>query len=672
MGEFDYEISSICPHCGYDQEAGREEPHYLAPGSVIANRYTIGKAIGSGGFAITYVAWDNYLSVKIAIKEYFQSGLVYREPNSTEVYVQSGVDSENFNIGRRSFIDEAHMLAKLSNLDGIVHVINIIEDYNNTSYIVMEYIDGIDMKKYMMGQKEPLNYIDVSSGVLPVMRSLEMVHKSGIIHKDIAPDNIMMNPLNRNTFVLEEMKIREFTMKLIDFGAAMSANSDDEAEIIQLKPGYAPIEQYPDNEDMGMGAWTDVYAMAASIYHMITGKIPQESAERRKNDNLQPPSALCPGISLEFEAVLMKALSVEPKDRYSSIGEFADEIERIVNKTPHGEVIDEGDGTYEKWRKKVIIISGCSVALLVCILSVVLAVVVTNRSKSALSSNSSNVVIENHAMPDFRGKSFYEVYDTMESEGWNCRVKNRVSIKNYKNEDYQADDVVTQSIPEGTDLGRYSEDERVLELTVISYDDGAEINDDCGKYNIALTPDVTGMSQSAAKKVLKKYGFKVKEKTKTDDGNVDKVISQSMGVKDEPVNLDDKNQITITVGVPTPTTSEQRTTETTRPTTRSTAVPTTPRTTAPRTTAPHTTAPHTTEPATERPTEQITDAPPPPEITAPTAPPTTKAPTTRPPTTNPPTTNPPTTRPPTTKPPTTKPAHEEVIGGREIGGGPPV
>lgn len=306
----------FCTHCGYDLRNTKNEMHQLQPFTVLNGKYTVGKVIGEGGFGITYLGLDNVLEMRVAIKEFYPNGFVTRESNNTSsVTIYEGKKQNDFEKWRDNFLKEAKNLARFSGLSGIVEVREFFSE-NNTVYIVMEYVDGITLKDYLKnaGGKIPLD--QVLRMMEPIMRSLAKVHESGLIHRDISPDNIMIN--------------KNGEMKLLDFGAArdISENGDKSLSIL-LKPGYAPEEQYRTRGSQG--PWTDVYAISATIYKCITGQTPIESMERLRNDDLIMPRALGVPVSESFESILKMGLAVYADKRFQNMGALYTALYREAN-----------------------------------------------------------------------------------------------------------------------------------------------------------------------------------------------------------------------------------------------------------------------------------------------------------------------------------------------------
>jgi len=295
-----------CPDCGYNEFSADLSPHLLRPRTILGGKYLVGKVIGQGGFGITYVGWDLNLGLRIALKEYYPSGFVTRETTSTSsatVQPFTGSEGEFFLKGRDKFINEARSLAKFFALPGIVSV----KDYfleNGTAYITMEFIDGQTLKDYVANMGGKLIAAQVFDLMKPVMASLSEVHKAGIIHRDISPDNIMIS--------------KDGYLKLLDFGAARDfTQAGAKSMSVMLKPGFAPEEQYRTKGEQG--PWTDIYALCATMYRCITGITPDESVERVRRDTVMPPSAIGINIDPRNESALMMGMAVLQGKRFQSI-----------------------------------------------------------------------------------------------------------------------------------------------------------------------------------------------------------------------------------------------------------------------------------------------------------------------------------------------------------------
>ena len=308
----------VCPFCGYVKGTPPDEAVHMEPGTILAERYIIGKVIGYGGFGVTYVGWDGKLEQKVAIKEYLPSEFSTRMPGQSTITVFNGNKSEQFLSGLNKFVDEAKRLSKFQKEEGIVRIFDCIAE-NDTAYIIMEYLEGESLsdrlkREGVIPESEAVNIL------MPVMKSLEVVHQEGIIHRDIAPDNIFLTT--------------DGHVKLIDFGAARFATTAHSRSLtVIIKPGYSAEEQYRSRSDQG--PHTDVYSVAATLYKMITGVTPPDALERRakienaKKDILTEPHKINKEISLVTENAILNALNIRIEDRTPTIQQFIDDLNSV-------------------------------------------------------------------------------------------------------------------------------------------------------------------------------------------------------------------------------------------------------------------------------------------------------------------------------------------------------
>ena len=295
-----------CEHCGSDMRSLPQFAHHLPAGSVLANgRYLVGRALGQGGFGITYIGRDLTLDIRVAIKEYYPAPYVNRNSaSSLSVLAQSAEAQTRIDAGCRRFLDEARVLAKFHNSPGIVDVRDFFEE-NGTAYIVMDHLEGETLKSHLGHAK--MN-ADLVFGLMePILDALELVHAEQVIHRDISPDNIMICS-NGN-------------LCLMDFGAAHEVDYSDQRTVsMVLKSGYAPEEQYRARGELG--PWTDIYALCATMYRAITGVSPDESLQRLMSDEMAWPSEMGISISPAQEQLLKKGMAPRRADRYQSIAEM--------------------------------------------------------------------------------------------------------------------------------------------------------------------------------------------------------------------------------------------------------------------------------------------------------------------------------------------------------------
>ncbi len=337
-----------CEHCGFDAAGYVSAPHHLSPRSIVNGKYLVGRVLGEGGFGITYIGFDLNLELRVAIKEYFPSGMVTRQVtgDTRSVTPFTGEAGEQYRKGLERFVGEAKTLAKFYALPGIVSVKDYFRE-NGTAYIVMEFVDGVTLKQTLKNRGGRLPVEETLSILTPVMESLAQVHNAGLIHRDISPDNIMLT---------------ERGAKLIDFGAAREyASVEERSRSVIFKMGYAPWEQYQTRGEQG--PWTDVYALCATIYKCVTGETPPEALERMGEDSLSPPSRFGISILPQVEFALLKGLAVVKKDRYQDIPQLALALRGAAPEPaakPSFSVVAEPKKALPKW---LLPAAGCAAAL---------------------------------------------------------------------------------------------------------------------------------------------------------------------------------------------------------------------------------------------------------------------------------------------------------------------
>jgi len=299
--------ASPCPACGADPGSLPDNQLYLPPGITLNNRYLIGKVIGVGGFGIVYLGWDTNLDVRVAVKEFLPKDIAGRSNDHVSLIPYSSNGRDDLQYGIQKFIEEAKSLAKFQDHPGIVKV-NESFKANNTAYMVMQFLDGMTLKEYLKRQPGERMPFDVAVKALtPIMDALREVHKSGIVHRDISPDNIFIT--------------RQKQVKLLDFGAARYAMGEHSKSLTSiLKQGYAPIEQYSSKGNQG--PWTDVYAVAATIYRCITGEIPPDAMDRVQGECIKSPKQMGIEIPYSAELGLLQGLALKAAERFESIHLF--------------------------------------------------------------------------------------------------------------------------------------------------------------------------------------------------------------------------------------------------------------------------------------------------------------------------------------------------------------
>ena len=279
-------------------------PTALPEGTVLAGQFLIEEVLGQGGFGITYRAKDHKTGDTVAVKEYFPDTMVAR--TETTVVPYTGEREENFKYGLGCFLREAETLAKYVDNDGIVSIRSYFEE-NGTAYFVMDFVDGVSFDKYIKDKGGKIDFEDAKNILLPIIDALGAVHKDGIVHRDVTPDNIYIT--------------KDGAIKLLDFGAARYSIGDKSRSLdVVLKHGYAPKEQYTRHGKQG--PFTDIYTVGVCFYRAITGKLPVDSIDRLEEDDVVLPSTLGVKIEPYEEEAILKAMAVQPADRFQSMEEF--------------------------------------------------------------------------------------------------------------------------------------------------------------------------------------------------------------------------------------------------------------------------------------------------------------------------------------------------------------
>jgi serine/threonine protein kinase len=263
--------------------------------------YRIEKVLGVGGFGLTYLATDGNLNLKVALKEYLPGELALRGPGQS-IVPRSPDSAETFGWGKQRFMDESRTLASFRH-PNIVRVMRFFEA-NGSAYMVMEFVDGAALGDWIKTRR-PLGEAQTALLLAPLLDGLEVVHKSGFLHRDIKPGNVYVRD--------------DGSPVLLDFGSARQRSSELTAVVT---PGYAPFEQY--HTQGNQGPWSDLYALAGVLYWMVTGSPPVEAAARVREDKM--PSALTVGDHGRFRPEFLNAIdwALQPMEekRPQSVAEW--------------------------------------------------------------------------------------------------------------------------------------------------------------------------------------------------------------------------------------------------------------------------------------------------------------------------------------------------------------
>ena len=303
--------TTVCGYCGFNLTSYQPKPSALPLYTVLNSQYIIGKVLGQGGFGITYKAYDTFKQQIVAIKEYMPSD--YSERRGKTVYPLADNSKANkiFEHGKNSYIAEIKTLYQFESVPGIVKIFSHFQE-NNTAYLVMEFLDGYSLRSYVKAKGGKISVAEATRCILDVAKSLSVVHKAHILHRDISPENIFLSNDGHD-------------VKLLDFGSARHyiENSEEELSVL-LKPGFAPPEQY--SRTGNQGPWTDIYALAATFYYIGSGSNVPDSISRMQSDTLQPLNLLVPQVSKAMAGALVRAMEVDCKKRTQSCEQFIQDL----------------------------------------------------------------------------------------------------------------------------------------------------------------------------------------------------------------------------------------------------------------------------------------------------------------------------------------------------------
>ena len=490
----------VCPHCGYLIGTKVKEAYHLVPGTVLNQRYIIGRVLGYGGFGVTYIGFDSTMKRKVAIKEYFPTEYATRSSGTVAITVFSGEKEEQYLNGISKFSDEAKRLANLEEVSGVVRIHDVFAE-NNTAYIVMEYLEGETLKSRLQ-REEKIPVEEAVSIILPILEALKEVHASGLLHRDISPDNIFLT--------------NDGGVKLLDFGAARFANSTNLRSLsVIVKDGYAPEEQYRSKGNQG--SWTDVYACGATMYKMVTGVTPTGAMERREKDELERPSKLGIKIDRNTETAIMNAMNVRIQDRTQTAEDFERELTSYTAvKSRKSHLKGEDSGKWPGWLKITLAGAGIIVVtVLVLILTGVIEFKTDRRSPKELADDEVR-------MPGVQNVSAEEAVEILTANELNPHMENALY-----NDDIKEGFILWQQYEMGTILKKH---------TMV------EIRISIGRHTEPLL-NLVGKQQKEAEDALKKAGFEnvvIEEVvSSTGKGLVDH-MSPEPGAEypvDEPVTL---------------------------------------------------------------------------------------------------------------------------------------
>lgn len=295
-----------CPKCGYDHKSPYS-PSYIVPGTVLNDRYIVGKLLSHNGEGATYLAFDPVLSCKILIREYMPDALCTRVAGSPEISVNHNSVAQYKSL-MAEFTELNKKLAKLNTVNNINPVRNLFSE-NNTTYVVFDYIDGINLIQYLKENAGELSWRKVSRLFPPLFTSISMLHNAGIVHRGISPQTIYVTKKG-------ELMLTDFCI-----AAVRTTKTELNSEIYK---GYAAPEQY--SPSSWQGVWTDVYGICAVLYRIFTGSMPTEASLRTEDSDLTPPLEMNDDVPANVSDAIMEGLALKGADRIQTVTELVTKI----------------------------------------------------------------------------------------------------------------------------------------------------------------------------------------------------------------------------------------------------------------------------------------------------------------------------------------------------------
>ncbi len=535
-----------CIKCGY-VDGAPYLPSYLAPKTILAERYLVGKVLSYNGSGATYIAFDTIMNCKVKIREYMPENLATREKGSLAVKVNSGCEIQYKSL-KMDFMDLARHLVKLNSLSEVEHVNDMFEE-NNTVYVIYEYIEGMTLTEFLKKNGGYLSWEDTKQLFMPLLSCINAIHTSEIIHRGISPDTILVD--------------RSGNLKLTSFDIAPARTARSEL-VPQLFAGYAAPEQYASSA--WQGTFTDVYALAATIYRSLTGTMPVEAISRVSNDNLVSASALNPSIPKNVSNTLTAAMALSPEKRTETVTALISELSEVMDfgGTPLRDAEDVAEQAAPAKKKLndstryAIIAAGISAPVLILIIVLIMVFLFPSNSKSSKPSSSSSDVTSTLASSDSKDETSSDVRYLYSVPNFTVRnVDSVVNDTDYSqkynfiieydySEEYPEQTIIGQSVEAGTPV---AEDGTEITLTVSRG----------SKYR--TLPDLVGKDVNYARDLLTEKYIHYEIQTEIGNyGNPEKVSSMSMQAE-TVIDITQVHKVTIYVYDTEPVSSEDNSSE---------------------------------------------------------------------------------------------------------------
>lgn len=566
MNELD--ANGVCHYCSYTDDM----PHlqsYLAPRTVLDNRYIVGKMLTYNGEGASYICYDTIRKTKAVVREYMPDTLCERERGSQKLIVNADCLAK-YKTYMSEFADMNKTLSRMRNLNHISTAMDMFVE-NNTTYVILEYVEGVSLKKFLQSNTGYLTWNQVKKLFVPLFTTLSIIHNAGIIHRGISPENIIVTTDG-------ELKLTGFSISSI-----RTSNTGLSPEFYS---GYTAPEQYSSLEYQG--TWTDVYAVAAVLYRILTGCIPLDANTRIYNDTLIDACRINPNVPVHISNVIARAMAVKGEERIQSVNELVTElfskqthiehqkgatqtipIQKINQKSrsPSSSGAKKSEEQEKKTSPAVMVLGitilvvflGLGVFLLYQLLGTPEAdsrdsepelfnsiyISGGEQDSSSLSDQESIIAEESDAddehpygtgsiMPDLVGMRYKTVVDELGSD-FNIRAE-------YFYSDTEEKGIITeQSIPEGSEYGRELKNELVLKVCK-------------GTENVPV-PDYSGLSYKDYSVILDSLDIKYKKvEVATSRVTVGYVVSTDIGVGYN-INVKKGETLTVEVSIGMPQTS---------------------------------------------------------------------------------------------------------------------
>lgn len=444
-----------CLKCGYVDNSPYL-PSYLAPGTMLQERYLIGKVISYNGSGATYIGYDCIMNCKVKVREYMPENLATRKKDDPEIKVNAGSEIQYKSL-KMDFMDLARNLVKLNSLSEVEHVNDMFEA-NNTAYVVYEFTEGMTLTEFLRKNGGYLSWEDTKQLFMPLLSCISAVHASELLHRGISPDTIMVD--------------RSGNLKLTSFDIAPARTARSEI-VAQLFAGYSAPEQY--TSSAWQGTYTDVYALAATIYRTLTGTMPVEAISRVANDNLVTASSLNQSIPQNISNVLSAAMLLSPDKRTASVSEFISQLSEVldygdgpvmVNETENQEETSENKPKMKDSTRYTLIAVGITVPILLIIFIVLMTVLFPSEKPK-----------ENNSSIDT--SSIINVSSEKEDEEPSSDVQYLYSVPSFVSRNYDSVINDTDYTEKYSFVAEYEYDETFAEGTIIkqSVEEGTPISE---------------------------------------------------------------------------------------------------------------------------------------------------------------------------------------------------